>query len=145
MKKLTSLLLLFVISLSCNTNDPKEEIANLNGYWEIKAAELPDGSTKEYRFSEMVDYIVVEENEGFRKKLRPQLGGNFISTDDEEMLEVKVENDSINLYYTTPFTHWKETLISSEEDKLVIKNEDGILYTYSRFIPYSNHHEQTEQ
>jgi len=141
MRKLASLLLLF-ICLGCDTSTSEEKIANLNGYWEITSAEMADGSIREFRYSEMVDYIVVEDNVGFRKKVRPQLGGTFITSEDQEMLEVKVENDSINLYYTTPYNSWKETLLSSEEDEIVVKNQHGITYTYKKFTPYSSDHEQ---
>ena len=142
MKKFASLLLLLTLIVSCDTTPSEEKIANLNGYWEIKTAEMPDGSIKEFRFSEMVDYIVVENNEGFRKKVRPQLGGTFITSDDQELLEVKVENDSINLYYSTPYNSWKETLLSSREDEIVVKNQHGIIYTYKEFTPYSSSDEQ---
>ena len=142
MKKFASLLLLLTLFASCDTTPSEEKIANLNGYWEIKTAEMPDGSIKEFRFSEMVDYIVVENNEGFRKKVRPQLGGTFITSDDEELLEVKVENDSINLYYSTLYNSWKETLLSSGEDEIVVKNQHGIIYTYKEFTPYSSSDEQ---
>lgn len=142
MKKPILLFLLCILGFGCNSTSPEEKIKNLNGYWEISHAEMPDGSSKEFRFSEMVDYIVVEDNEGFRKKVRPQLGGSFIASDDEELLEIRVENDSINMYYTTPYDSWKETLLSSEEEELVVKNQHGIIYTYKRFTPYSSDHEQ---
>lgn len=142
MRKPASLLLLLALYISCDTTSSEEKIANLNGYWEISTAEREDGSIKEFRYSEMVDYIVVENNKGFRKKVRPQLGGTFITSDDEELLEVKLENDSINLYYTTPYNKWKETLLSSKEEEIVVKNQHGITYTYKRFIPYSSDYEQ---
>lgn len=119
---------------------PEEKIENLNGYWEIKQADLPEGFTKEFRFSEIVDYIQVDSAAGFRKKVRPQLDGSFITSDDEEIFNIKIENDSINLYYTTPYAEWKETVISSEEDELVILNPDGIIYTYKRFTPYTGNY-----
>ena len=139
MKKVLFILLLVLLS-SCTSTE--EKIDNLNGYWEITKAELPEGITKEFRFSELVDYIQVEGKQGFRKKVRPQLGGSFITSEDQENFEVKVENDSINLYYSTPYNEWKESLISSEEDELVILNEAGIIYTYKRFTPYSSDYGQ---
>lgn len=142
MRKSVSLLLLCIFFLSCDSSSPEEKIANMNGYWEIQEAEMPDGSSKEFRYSEIVDYIVVKNGEGFRKKLRPQLGGTFITSEDEERLKIIVENDSINLYYTTPYDNWKETLLSSEEEEIVVKNQHGITYTYKRFTPYSSDHGQ---
>ena len=141
MKKAVYILFLSFSLLSCSKSS-EEKIANLNGYWEITSAELPEGITKEFRFSELVDYIKVDNKEGFRMKVRPQLGGRFIASEDKETFDVKVENDSINLYYTTPFNEWKESLISSSEEEIRIMNSEGIIYTYKRFTPYSSDYGQ---
>lgn len=135
-------LFLTLILVGCDTRSPQEKIENLNGYWEIELAQLPEGIEKEFRFSEMVDYIQVENNEGFRKKVRPQLGGKFITSEDRENFRIKVENDSINLYYSTPYNSWKETLLSSEENEIKILNQRGIIYTYKRFTPYATDYGQ---
>ncbi len=140
MKNAIFKLLFLCLLVSCSNNDMTEEIQNLNGYWEIKQADLPEGISKEFRFSEWVDYIEVDSLTGFRKKVKPQIDGSFITSEDAEKFEVKVENDSINLYYSTPYTNWKETVISSEEDELVVLNRDGIIYTYKRFTPYSGNY-----
>ena len=138
MKKTFFSIFLLIFLSGCDLRSSQEKIENLNGYWEIQKADLPEGISKEFRYSELVDYIQVEENKGFRKKVRPQLGGSFISSEDRENFSVKVENDSINLYYTTPYNQWKETVVSSEENELKILNSRGILYTYKRFTPYSS-------
>ncbi|WP_324721451.1 lipocalin family protein [Salinimicrobium sp. HB62] len=145
MKKVFFLLFLGTLLQSCASDTSREKIDNLNGYWEITKAELPEGIIKEFKFSELVDYIKVDSTAGFRKKVRPQLDGNFIASEDVEIFEVKVENDSINLYYSTPYTNWKETVISSEENELVVLNQDGIIYTYKRFTPYSGNYGQEDQ
>ncbi len=145
MKKVIFLFIFGALLLSCGKDAPREKIDNLNGYWEITKAELPEGIIKEFKYSELVDYIQVDSASGFRKKVRPQLDGSFIASDDEEIFEVKLENDSINLYYTTPYANWKETIISSEENELVVLNQDGIIYTYKRFTPYSGNYGQEDQ
>lgn len=144
MKKIFFSVVAVLTLFSCDTRSPQEKIENLNGYWEIKKADLPEGIAKEFRFSELVDYIQVIEKEGFRKKVRPQLGGTFITSEDRENFRVKFENDSINLYYTTPYNSWKETVISSTEDELRILNSSGIIYTYKRFTPYSTNYGQED-
>lgn len=136
MKKYFLILLITCFGISCNLKTSEEKIENLNGYWEIKSAERPEGTTKEYKISAVVDYIQIKNKEGFRKKVRPQLDGSYLVTEDRESLTVKIENDSINLYYTTPFDSWKETLLSSEENEIKILNPQGIIYTYKRFTPY---------
>jgi hypothetical protein len=144
-KKVIFLFFLGTLVLSCGRDNSRESIDNLNGYWEITKAELPEGVIKEFKFSELVDYIKVDSTAGFRKKVRPQIDGSFIASEDVEIFEVKLENDSINLYYSTPYANWKETIISSEENELVVLNQDGIIYTYKRFTPYSGNYGQEDQ
>ena len=137
--------LCFALVLSCDQSSSKEDITHLNGYWQIHQVQLKDGSVREFRFSELVDYIELQDRQGYRKKMRPQLDGTFKTSADREKLLVKVENDSINLYYETAYNTWKETLISSEEDEIKILNPDGTVYTYKRFTPYSINHGEENQ
>lgn len=121
----------------CNRMSTEEKITNLRGYWEIKKVEPENGNPTEYRFNEMVDYIEIENGAGYRRKVRPQLDGSYVTTEGVEIFNVKVENDSINLYYETPYDSWKETLISSGEDEVQMMTVDGTVYTYKRFTPIS--------
>lgn len=143
-----NLYLIFTFCLfisGCNNQSSIEKIANLNGYWEIKDVESPHGFTKEYTISPFIDYIELNGKKGFRKKVKPKITGGYFVTDSRENLVVKVENDNINLYYSTPYDSWKETLVSSEENEIVIKNSEGIIYTYKRFTPYlENYGEKKE-
>ncbi len=131
--KITAYIFLFLSLFACNTETNNEQIENLNGYWAISKAERADGSVKDYAFSGLVDYIEIENNKGFRKKVKPKMDGTYFITNNEENIVVKVENDSINLYYSTKMDNWKETLISSGKNEIVLENEDGNKYTYKRF------------
>jgi hypothetical protein len=99
----------------------------------ISKVEVESGESRDFGFAPTVDYIEIENKKGFRKKVKPRLNGTFIVTDDVENIVVKVENDSINLYYSTKMDQWKETLVSSDKNELVFENEQGKLYTYERF------------
>ena len=46
-----------------------------------------------------------------------------------EKFVFKIENDSLNLYYKTPFSSWKETILKASEDKLQIINQNKV-YIY---------------
>ncbi|HET8809114.1 MAG TPA: lipocalin family protein [Flavobacteriaceae bacterium] len=139
-------IVLWISVVSCDTRSVEEKIDNLNGYWTISKVETNEGKTKEYSFSSTVDYFEITNNKGFRKKVQPKLDGTYVVTDDVENIVVKVENDSINLYYSTEMDQWKETLIASEANKITFLNEYGNKYTYERFTGYLNEtHGEKEQ
>ena len=133
MKNLVLIFLLAITATSCKQQTPQEKLNNLNGYWEIEKVEFSRDSIKEFRMSENVDYFEIKNGTGFRKKVRPQYDGTYIVTEDAEKIEAKIENDSLNLYYSTPFDSWKETVLEAGEEKMSIRNNRGLIYHYKRF------------
>ncbi len=134
MKKYTFLILSLIL-LSCS-NDPNSLVKHLNGYWEIDEVTLADGSKRDYTYNDTVDYINVTDSlTGFRKKLKPGFDGTYLTSDDAESFILKIENDSLHIYYTTPYAEWKETILKASEDQLLIVNDQHIRYLYKRFEP----------
>lgn len=128
--------LIFAFSvISCGKQDPKEQLGHLNGYWEIHKVEFTKDSIKEYSYNETVDYIELEGGEGFRKKVRPQFDGSYQVTADAEKVTAKIENDSLNLYYSTGFNSWKEYVIKAKENQMSLMNPGGVIYHYKKFTP----------
>ncbi|HLT32506.1 MAG TPA: lipocalin family protein, partial [Aquaticitalea sp.] len=114
MKKVISIALL-MIAFNCS-NNPANFIEHLNGYWEIEEVTLPDGSTREYTFNGTIDFLHINDSlTGYRKKLKPSFDGSFSTSDDQETLKVMIENDSLNMYYKTPYAEWKETVLKATE------------------------------
>ncbi|TDU34345.1 hypothetical protein BXY82_2663 [Gelidibacter sediminis] len=135
MKNLWISSLLFFLIMSCS-NNPEAFIPLINGYWEIDQVTLSDGSKREYTYSDTIDYFSVSDSlTGFRKKMKPSFDGTYTTSDDAEQLTLKVENDSLNVYYTTPYAKWKETVLMATEDELLIVNEQNVRYLYKRFQP----------
>lgn len=124
---------LFLFLLSCKQENTEQQIEYLNGYWEIEEVTLPGGETKSYSINMLVDFIELRDGKGFRKKVAPQLDGSFQITEDAENIEIKVENNQVVLYYSTPFHNWKETVVKANENELILKNEEELVYTYKRF------------
>jgi hypothetical protein len=141
------LLLSFLTLLLFNcSNNPERYIPFLEGYWEITEVTLPDGTKKIYDFNNTVDYIKISDSlNGFRKKLKPILTGGFQTSNDVEELQLKIENDSLNVYYRTPFAQWKETILSATEDELLVINKAKVRYLYKRFKPIDLSDGQTQQ
>lgn len=133
MKRLILLLLLISV-FSCSKN-PNEFIPHINGYWEIDEVTLSDGTKRDYNFNDMIDYIEVNDSlSGFRRKLKPNLFGTFETSKSEERFNIKIENDSLNIYYKTPYAEWKETILNANESQLVIlNNTNKDVYIYKRY------------
>lgn len=134
MKKVLTVLILLTLT-SC-TNNPESFIEHLNGYWEIEEVTLADGTKKEYTYNDTVDFISINDSLiGYRKKLKPTFNGTFQTSSDTENLKAIIENNTLNLYYTTPFGNWKEIVLNATKDKLLIENEAKVIYLYKRYQP----------
>ncbi|HET8885463.1 MAG TPA: lipocalin family protein [Salinimicrobium sp.] len=138
MKKLL-LLITICLAFGCQKNNPQEQLKNINGYWEISEVEASGKLVKKYGFNSAVDFFEIEENEGIRKKLQPQLNGSYIANNSEEKVTAKIENDSLRLYYDTGFDQWKETVLKADETELVLKNQYDKIFYYHKFTGYLDH------
>lgn len=132
-------ILLFVILLfsifSCSKN-PETYIQHIEGYWEIEEVTMADGSMKEYTFSETIDYISVNDSlRGFRKKLKPGINNTYFASDDAEAIHLKIEDNELNIYYSTPYANWKETVLEATPTQLKVSNESNNIYVYKRYTP----------
>lgn len=134
MKRLC-IILLIIANYGCK-EAPENLIAHLNGYWEIKKVTSANGTVHDYKYNTFIDYFEVTDSlTGFRKKLKPLLDGTFETTQDAEQFMLKIENDSLNIYYKTPFSNWKETIISATDQELKIINANKDLFLYKPFKP----------
>ena len=134
MKRLL-IILLVVLTIGCSKN-PENYIEHINGYWEIEKVILPDGSEKNYTYNATIDFFNINDSlTGFRKKLKPTLDGKFTASIDAEILKLVIENDSLNVYYSTPFANWKETILFADNEKLKVINQNKNVYLYKRYIP----------
>lgn len=128
-------ILLVLITLSCSKN-PETYIKHLQGYWEIDEVMLPDGTKRDYNYNETIDFLNITDSlTGFRKKLKPNFDGSYSTSDDVETIILKIENDSLNIYYKTPYSEWKETILEATATKLIIQNKENLRYIYKRYEP----------
>ena len=87
MKKLISIAFFLLLS-ACQQKVTPNDIAYLNGYWEIEKVVFSNGSKKEYTYNESYDYFQIKENSGFRKKVMPQLDGRFLVNNQIEKIKI---------------------------------------------------------
>lgn len=129
------LILVITLALFNCSNNPNELIPHISGYWEIDEVTLSDGTKKDYNFNDTIDYIELSDTlSGFRRKMKPNLFGTFETSRSEETFDIKIENDSLNIYYKTPYAEWKETVLNANETQLIIiNNTNKDVYIYKRY------------
>ncbi len=136
-----SLLTLFLMDCS---NPPENFIPFLEGYWEISEVTLPNGTKKIFQYNDSVDFLEFSDSlTGYRRKLKPNINGGFLTSNDVEKFQLKVENDSLNVYYSTPFAKWKETVLSASENELLVINKAKVRYLYKRYQPIDINEDKT--
>tara|TARA_R110002012_G_scaffold319389_2_gene539699 strand:- start:90343 stop:90774 length:432 start_codon:yes stop_codon:yes gene_type:complete len=135
LQKFISLIIISVVISSCSKN-PEDYLEHIEGYWEIERVTLKDGSSKEYNYNDTIDFISLEDSlQGIRKKMKPNFMGTFETSNDAETFTIKIENDSLNVYYKTPFDSWKETILLATKDQLKVVNKLEAVFLYKRYKP----------
>lgn len=134
MRSISILLILFILT-GCSKMVSKEDLTQLNGYWEIDKVIFHDGSTKDYKVNTNVDYIEISDFKGFRKKMQPKFDGSYTTSNDAEPFSILETNGIFKMYYKTNFSDWEEKIISISENNFSVKTKNGITYSYRRFQP----------
>ena len=120
-----------------DTSISEDDLHYLNGYWEISTVEFSDGTQKSYSLNPTIDFILLENGKGFRKKVHPQLDGSYNTSRDAETFTMSRVGNVYTLHYKNNLSEWEETLIQLDSISFSVRNEAGILYTYKRFQPIS--------
>jgi hypothetical protein len=136
MKNIVGLLFISFLFGSCQQKIKPEDIAKINGYWEIEKVVFEDGKDKNYAINESYDYFEIgKKNKGFRKKVMPQLDGTFLVNDSQENVKLRFENDKVFLDYATSYSKWSEELIEISDKKMVLENIEKNQYHYKKATP----------
>ncbi|MGK4569093.1 lipocalin family protein [Flavobacterium sp. 3HN19-14] len=136
MKRAVLLFTVLILS-ACQQKIEEQDIAKLNGYWEIEKVILADGSEKDYKINETIDYLEIKNDSGFRKKVMPQFDGKYLVNNQSEKVKVIFKNGKTFLEYKTDYIKWQDEILKISDDKLTLKNSQGISYQYKKPIPFS--------
>ncbi|MHC5355010.1 hypothetical protein ACYSNX_12765 [Myroides sp. LJL115] len=123
--------------VSCSSSISPKEIQLLNGYWEIARVQLPDGTTKDFTINGSIDFFEVNQSVGKRFKVMPQFNGEYLTNEVAEDFVIDYRKDSTWIIYTTDYSSWEEQLMKLNDKELVVKNQNDIIYTYKRPVPFT--------
>ena len=128
------LIILFFFIISC---DKQINLDLINGYWEIVSVSKNNEFIKEYPFSNAVDFFIIDSlNNGYRKKIKPKINGSFEITLHEIPISIKNSNNFYEIKYYSTGNQYVETISKLDQNRLVIKNSEGIIFSYKRFEKY---------
>ncbi|MEM9648761.1 MAG: hypothetical protein AAF969_09780 [Bacteroidota bacterium] len=113
----------------------KSDLKYLNGYWEIKKVEFPNGQTKDYSMNPTIDFIQLDSDKGLRRKLQPKFDGSYRTSNDIETFKLIKSGQSYILRYEKDPENREEILVQLDSLTFTIQNGEGLKYTYSRFQP----------
>tara|TARA_B000000557_G_scaffold57711_1_gene44750 strand:- start:1047 stop:1457 length:411 start_codon:yes stop_codon:yes gene_type:complete len=128
------LIILFFFIISC---DKQINLDLINGYWQIVSVSKNNEFVKEYPFSNAVDFFIIDSlNNGYRKKIKPKINGSFEITLHEIPISIKNSNNFYEIKYYSTGNQYVETISKLDQNRLVIKNSEGIIFSYKRFEKY---------
>lgn len=134
------ILSLFTVLFLTSCQEKKAETIDvnlLNGYWEIENVSLGDGTLKEYKMNETIDFITVKNDSGFRKKVKPQFDGSYLINDVDEKFTIVKSPEGTFIHYKTDYDEWKEKVESVTNEQLILVNDQKLTYQYKRPIPFT--------
>tara|TARA_B100000575_G_scaffold173133_1_gene138680 strand:+ start:325 stop:732 length:408 start_codon:yes stop_codon:yes gene_type:complete len=121
-----------ILCFSCKNTITSSELDLLNGYWSIdyithkNETFYPKGATK------LLDFYEVNDREGIRKKIQPQLNNKFLVTKDLNNFKIKFFKKNYYLSFQTIWDQWEEKVIKLNQNKLVLEHQEK-RYHYKRF------------
>ena len=128
MKKII-LILYISLHFSCSEKN-KTDISLLNGYWEIQSVKQDDKLLKTYPFSGIIDYFVVENGKGLRKKVMPKFDGKFETSLHKINFNVTVLNGETIIEYFDKNNTFRETIVQLDSTELFLTNKENYIYHY---------------
>lgn len=135
MKPVSNFIAVLVFTLiltSCNQN-PEDQIAQLEGYWNIEEVRLPDGNTKEFPFSNHMDYFVINGNKGMKHRVSPRYDGTFVDYGSPIPFKWEESDGMLTLHFADGDNAYQQTLESVSKEELVLLHENGTKYTYTAY------------
>lgn len=134
MKKIYYLTFLLLLA-SCISVD-KEDLQNLNGYWEVTKVIQPDGKEVNFNISTIYDFYEINADyKGIYKKASPQLDGTFIVDEYQEDIEIIEDNKDFKIKFYSEFDDRELTIVEITGNKLILKNTDQKTYYYKKAEP----------
>lgn len=124
----------FTVFTACDKADNIQNLEKLNGYWEIEKVEKDGDLIKSYTLNETIDYFYVKDSVGFRKKVKPQLEGTFLTNEVEQTFKIYTKENTTSIHYDTRWNRNNEIIWQLQDSILILKDQKTKFY-FKRHLP----------
>lgn len=124
----------FIVFTACDKADNIQNLEKLNGYWEIEKVEKDGDLIKSYTLNETIDYFYVKDSVGFRKKVKPQLDGTFLTNEVEQTFKIYTKESITSIHYDTIWNRNNEIIWQLQDSILILKDQNTKFY-FKRYLP----------
>lgn len=122
----------FVVFLTACTNVSKEDIKNLEGYWEINSVKAHGETFTPKGNAPSVDYYsLLNDSMGIKKKLVPSFGEKYSSSEDLIRFKLQQKKGEYYLQFFNTLEVWDEKIERLSKEELVLVHSDKA-YHYKR-------------
>ncbi|MGJ8684182.1 MAG: lipocalin family protein [Nonlabens sp.] len=128
MRKLI-LLIAFITITSCS-NNATEMVNSMEGYWNIETVTLPDGTEREFPFSNHMDHFEIEGSMGVKNRVSPTYDGQFVNYGSPVPFTWETVDGKVVLTFKDGEGRHQQTLKKCNESTLVLLHENGTEYIY---------------
>jgi hypothetical protein len=130
--------LFFVLFLSCSNKVTQDDLQNLNGYWDIEMVESETKKITQFGINSTIDFYYLDNtNQGYRKKATPDFSGKYRVNNIKDKITVTLENENFIIHTSTPLDSWSDIIIELTKEKLILQNEKGALFHYTKHEKYN--------
>ena len=126
------ILFLLILCLGCKNKITPSELDLINGYWNINHITHKNETFYPKGAAKLLDFYVVNDREGVRKKVQPQLDNKFLVTEDLNNFKIIFKAEKYYLSFRTVWDQWQEKIVELSENKLVLEHQEK-RYHYKRF------------
>jgi len=131
--------ILFIILISCTDKVTQQDLQLLNGYWDIDKVESIDKKITEYGANSTIDYYFLnDKNEGYRKKTTLDFSGTYKTNNVKDKISIEDKEGVFVIKTITSLDNWEDVIVNLTKEKLVLKNEKGILFHYNKHEKFNS-------
>lgn len=132
--KVTRLLLMFLILgiYSCS-NSVSDQVAQLQGYWNIDKVLMADGTEKAFPFSNHMDFFVIEGNKGMKHRVSPKYDGTMVDYGSPVPFKWEDQNGTLVLLFNEGERSYSQKVTKCTADQLVLLHDNGTQYFYEAY------------